>query len=355
MLDNKDTGLLKHIQTAVQPLTVDEGFQLEAISYGSYYGQVTVVLVSREMDIVFNLNIKGYPIIGCVLRPHSINLSFIAEYLFSALGFDISFKRCNYLKGLDLTMFNGTPHKHQKIIDYLVEKSGCIIGLNRLCTEIQGLMSNIRQIFHPDAVDETARIYVEETKKRKYPGRLFHELDNCQSESDHVIRRGISGTGGYYLKIEDILEAIDPLFGVFIFGSEITYSLGFGKIDVFCNTFRNGKGDLLYHSEENGTVGAYFILYPHDLIREDIKKKKEPIIFSGKNIFQLLGIDYFYNPKGLLEDINELSRLIYHNISRIQEAFSDGNVERTYGILVSMEGNKEEEIKKIISRYKSVI
>lgn len=355
MLDNKAIGLLKHIQTAVQPLTADGEFQLEAISYGSYYGQVTVVLVSREMDIVFNLNLKGYPIVGCVLRPRSINLSFIAEYLFPALGIDISFKRCNYIKDLDLTMFNGTPHKHQKIIDYLVEKSGCTIGLNELCTEIQGLMPNIRRVFHQGAVDETVRMYVEETKKRKYPGRLFHELDNCQNESDRVIRRGIGETKGYYLKIEDILEAIDPLFGVFIFGSEITYSLGSDKIDVFCNAFRNGKGDLLYHSEENGTVGAYFVLYPHDLIREDIKKKKEPIIFSGKNIFQLLGIDYFYNPKGLLEDLNELSRLIYHNLSRIQEAFSDGNVERTYDVLVSMEGKKEEEIKNIVSCYKSVI
>lgn len=355
MLDNKDIGLLKHIQTAVQPLTTDEGFQLEAISYGSYYGQVTVVLASKEMDIVFNLNLKGYPMVGCVLRPHSINLSFIAEFLFSALGIDISFKRCNYIKGLDLTMFNGTLHKHQKIIDYLVEKSGCIIGLNRLCTEIQGLMPNIRWIFHPDAVDETVRLYMEEAKKQKYPGRLFHELDYCQNESDQVLRRGISETEGHYLKLEDILEAIDPLFGVFVFGSEITYSLGSSKIDVFFNSFRKGKGDLLYHSEENGTVGAYFVLYPHDFIRENLRKKKEPIVFSDRNIFQLLGIDYFYNPKGLLEDLNELSRLIYHNISRIQEAFSDGNVERTYGILVSMEGNKEEEIKKIVSRYKSVI
>lgn len=313
------------------------------------------MLASKEMEIVFNLNLKGYPMVGCVLRPHSINLSFIAEYLFSALGIDISFKRCNYIKNLDLTMFNGTPHRHQKIIDYLVENSGCTIGLNRLCTEIQGLMPNIRQIFQPDAVDETVRLYVEEAKKRKYPGRLFHELDYCQNESNQVLRRGISETEGHYLKLEDILEATDPLFEIFVFGSEITYSLDSGKIDVFFNSFRNGKGDLLYHSEGNGTVGAYFVLYPHDLIRENSRKEKEPIVFSDRNLFQLLEIDYFYNHQGLLEDLNKLSQIIYHNISRIQEAFSNGNVERTYDVLVSMEGNKEEEIKKIVSRYKSII
>jgi len=235
-----------------------------------------------------------------------------------------------------------------------MEKTAYISELNRTGIEIKKELPNIHRAFDPDVVEETIRLYVNEARKQSPKRDWFPaEIEETYRDGvDEPPKKETLEEERDYLRIEDIVGAIDPLKGLFISSSIITYYVRAGKMDVFFHRFQGNGWFLLYYCEDDGSVDIYFTLSPHfNFTREEIRAKKEHIIFSGRNVFELLGIEYPQVSHGYLEDVREISRVIYDNISTIDEAFSPENVEKIYDTLMAMGGNNEEVIKKVANHY----
>jgi len=157
-------------------------------------------------------------------------------------------------------------------------------------------------------------------------------------------------------KIEDILDAVNPLHCI-VNDTFITCYAVRDTVDVFFKEIRGlHAGGLLFRKTEDEKLNFYFVLVPSPLYpflreREDLMKRKNVIVFSGQNVFQLLNIDYSYCPKGFLEDLNILSGEIHDNLSVILNAFSDENIEETYNALIATEGNNEVAVRDAVRHY----
>jgi len=176
-----------------------------------------------------------------------------------------------------------------------MEKTAYISELNRTGIEIKKELPNIHRAFDPDVVEETIRLYVNEARKQSPKRDWFPaEIEETYRDGvDEPPKKETLEEERDYLRIEDIVGAIDPLKGLFISSSIITYYVRAGKMDVFFHRFQGNGWFLLYYCEDDGSVDIYFTLSPHfNFTREEIRAKKEHIIFSGRNVFELLGIEY---------------------------------------------------------------
>jgi hypothetical protein len=157
-------------------------------------------------------------------------------------------------------------------------------------------------------------------------------------------------------KIEEILEAIRPLDDLFK-DAFVTCDIRNNQIEVLRNPKNDERFALLFHSEDSEKIQIYFLISPFSLFllsnfqNTEYKKMHESqqrIVLSGKNVFYLLKIEYTYHPKGTLSDIHDLSMMIKENSSKIFDAFSDRNIEKTYNKLKTSKGNKEAEITNLM-------
>jgi len=150
-------------------------------------------------------------------------------------------------------------------------------------------------------------------------------------------------------KIEEILIAIEPLNHLF-FHDIITYYVKDGRFDVFRAPVNSEIWRILFHLERKG-ISAYFILYPHyQFIKDRIElaQRNEAVIFSIQNVFRYLDIQYSAFSNGDLDDLHELSIMIRDNFPKLNDAFSEKNIEKTYTELISTTGNNEDEINDLL-------
>ena|GEM_PF-6801227 len=157
--------------------------------------------------------------------------------------------------------------------------------------------------------------------------------------------------------IEDILISFRPLNNE-IGRDSISCHLLNDSIDISRYPKECGNWKLFFHSTKENTINVFFILYPYLKFiknREDLIPKNEVAVLSGKNVFRMLGIEYSHNPDGLLDDLHDLSKFLKNNWDRILLEFSDKNIKKTYNIVVSMEGNEEREINRVIKTLHNLV
>jgi hypothetical protein len=103
-------------------------------------------------------------------------------------------------------------------------------------------------------------------------------------------------------------------------------------------------------------------MYPNDdqytfiKDRENLIDTESMIIFPGKNVFHLLGIDLRgiedpFKPEQYFDVLGNLLWLIQDNLPRLSDAFSSNNIGNTYNALIAMEGNNNESVQKIIKPH----
>jgi len=159
--------------------------------------------------------------------------------------------------------------------------------------------------------------------------------------------------------IKDIIVALRPLKTKKIIRYDaISCHILSDSIDIKRYPWDLIKANLLFHSKNDNTFEVYFIFYPYLKFiknREDLIAKNDVVVLSGKNVFRMLGIEYSHNPNGLLEDLHDLSIFLKNNWDRILQEFSDKNIKKTYNIVVSMEGNDEEEINRVMKTLHNLV
>ena len=143
---------------------------------------------------------------------------------------------------------------------------------------------------------------------------------------------------------EDILVATEPLDDV-AHDLFITYDAKTDTTDIFFKSLFEkpggiNHGKLMFHTDENSILTMYFVLVPSPLTTfipdgEAMSAANDVIVFSGKDVFQYLGIDYPSPSGGFMEDLNGFAQAIHRNSSKILDAFSDINIKKTYKALKS--------------------
>jgi len=171
-------------------------------------------------------------------------------------------------------------------------------------------------------------------------------------------------------KFEEYLTAIDPLvltkFGIaensYLLRPFISYDLNEDIVKANFSPFGEGNISALICSEMSKSHTLYFVLYPRISYKfinnlQELQKKNERIIFSGRNIFNYLHLGDLYekNSTGSLSDLHILCIKMKENWLKIDNAFSDENVEKTYTALSLMKGNNEEEINRVLKTVHNLV
>lgn len=160
-------------------------------------------------------------------------------------------------------------------------------------------------------------------------------------------------------KIEDILEAMSPLEGLF-YRDTISCHFIPESVDISRYPINSEGWKILFHSENTSVNmwSVYFVLLPYlDFIKErkDFRNKDELVIFSCENVFKLINADFPNYSTGSIENLSELSKLIKKNFPQISEAFSGENIKKTYYSLINRDGNNEKEVNKILKTIKDMV
>jgi len=157
-------------------------------------------------------------------------------------------------------------------------------------------------------------------------------------------------------KLEDILDIIRRYLHIPMMRFTIWYHVPQDTIDIL---FHHG---FVIHQEHNTIMKPFFVMRPtndqYTFIqdRENLIDNESMIIFPGKNVFHLLGVDLRgiedpFEPEQYLEILGDLLWLTNDNLPKLSDLFSEKNIENTYNSLIKMKGNNDEAVQKIIRRY----
>lgn len=152
-------------------------------------------------------------------------------------------------------------------------------------------------------------------------------------------------------KFENILQALELLrecrFDV------ITYDVQTDRINILrypnVNKGWTGKFNILFNSDKNNRLKNFFGITGSSTTHPDKKNKigdRGMMVFSGENLFHYLHLPYPDLQGDPIQDLSTLSRVIQANFSRINDAFSDENIQITYTELSKTEQGNLDEIKQ---------
>ena len=173
MTPSEVPGLLENLQKAVTSLTTEKEFQLVSVLWGTYNGEVALTLHSEAVDITFQTNLRTSNTIYWFFTDNSSGKKFYAKYLFPALNIDITTGTWEYVKNLEYGFLKDRSEKYQVEIEYLLEKTGYLKEIQRLCAEIKKNLLRIKKIFDDGNIDETIRLYSIEFRKHDKEREIF--------------------------------------------------------------------------------------------------------------------------------------------------------------------------------------
>jgi hypothetical protein len=321
-------GQIRH---SIRPLTNELGFHLEIVRYGEYREQVELILVSGCLSITFDGFSNENPRVRCTFTVHPHGKTFHGMYLFPALGLEIP-----YPPPLDLLT--------------VPPPSDFFADLNKLCRKIRLNFDAISSAFEKNIIKNTIRLYSAEFRKWDKERVIFPPTPSltCTPETDKEKTR-----------IDD--RCIDRILAVSkILGRDcqrLTISCDFMKNRIEVSFYSNislSYAKYLIH-KENNEIGLYFVLDPRDFVKNTEAIKNPPVVFSYRNVFRFLGIDFSYHPKGTYEDIREVFQVLHDNSEKIFPAFSRERLVGTYNALKDTPGNNEEEIRSVLKKLVELV
>jgi hypothetical protein len=165
MIYSNEPGLLERIDVAVRPLTDNGEFRLERVEYISYYGDVGVVLSSQNFDINFHILLKAPERITCFFIVKHVEKFFGAQTLFSAFNIDIPMRVEKTGGNIEYEWLRLRYRHYQKINEVLLQNSRFIDEIQRLSKEIKRIMPRLEDLFSPEKIEETYRLYLEKARE----------------------------------------------------------------------------------------------------------------------------------------------------------------------------------------------
>jgi hypothetical protein len=156
-VDLKRPGLLEQVQEAVRPLTDTGDFSLKTISYcDCYQDGGSVILSSDDFDIRFVYNLRLSGPIGCSFEVPDVKNIFWNEF-FPTMNIPITIQKSRLRTNVsDDRRQAEQPDRH--IIELLLDETGFISELHRLCGEILKNLPRIREVLNEENIDETYRL-----------------------------------------------------------------------------------------------------------------------------------------------------------------------------------------------------
>lgn len=337
--------MLEKIRMAIRPFTDDKMFILKKVVYGTYNSEYVIELESKEISLFFKgLNVTRYPGIRCSFYIPSIKKFFNDEYLFAAMGIDIPLSRTQNKFHLEF-MENNFSRDYAQVSE--LEVLDFYEDLDRLIKDLQKNWKKIQFIFSPDAINETIQKYSVEYHKRLPTKRVFwdiYPIEEYYGKKDRLLQRDMPN----FPEVLFTIRSLNTLFQ----RDTITFDIEHDLIDITCYSIDIPSWKIVFHEEETGSTGVYFVLYPegaYPKIRTDLQKSGIRIIFSSGNLFKLLGIRPIKMSKGFLEDIMEYAQIIKENFSIISTALSLEKIDETYDLLKDTPGNNNIEINRLLN------
>lgn len=150
--------------------------------------------------------------------------------------------------------------------------------------------------------------------------------------------------------IEAIISTMQPLNSK-VRRNTISCHMRSNYIDISRYPKNGGGWKLFFHSADEYTFKVYLILYPNlNFIkdRDELIKRNDVVVFSERNFFNIVGIEYNHNSGNRLEDLKDLSIIINKNWEKIIQALSATNIENTYNALYMTTENNENEINQVL-------
>jgi len=159
MVVRKENPLIPKILQAVQPLTENSVFLVDTIEFGTRYNQVHVRLISPEMKLIIDQQIRHFLGISIYLHIRSIQRTFKLKYLIPAIHLNIQLKPDSSIQGLKYPFGPDDEDKDIHEIDFDIQCSGFLPEVNRLCMEIKNELPEISWYFNEANRDKTITLY----------------------------------------------------------------------------------------------------------------------------------------------------------------------------------------------------
>lgn len=191
-------GLAEKVDAAVRPLTEKGDFYLTNISHEDYYGDVDVVLTSKEFNIIFHILLKAPQVFTCSFKVNSFNKYFSAEFLFPAFLIDIPLRNEQPGTASNFRRIKDIFKDRKKINSDLLERSKFIPEIQRLSSEIINILPLLDELFLSSNIDKTWDLYLAEARKRnlkQYSSNFTHGM-SASTYAETIVRnpqRGLSG------------------------------------------------------------------------------------------------------------------------------------------------------------------
>lgn len=335
------SGIVEQFRSAVSPLTDTERFRFETVNFDLYTGQLEFRLLSEQMVIIFYLGFahksatQGYCYRSFTFYLPSARVFFSAEHLYPALKKIIPL-RPKGASGCIWREESSGIFRARNLIDLLLEDNTLFSDISEACYLIVQDLEYFRLQFSPDKVDETLRLYTDETKKnRTYDGSLNSTDPSIRYDQSRCLQRTkMSG------KLESILLAMEPLQECF--RDHVSYTIATDRISILrhpdINKGWNGGFDLVFHTDDDSILRAYFtVTRPYAGL--PIEKKsvsalfdydKNLMVFPGETVFKILHLDYPSSHSDQLQELSNLSLSLQKSFPAINDAFSKEHIRDTY-------------------------
>jgi len=370
MTELREPQIFRPIQEAIRPLLADGDFRLETIKYFYYDSVFHIRLSSQIIDISFIFAHwgGGRGTVNCAFVERENQLYLGAGSLFSVFNIAIQ-----------------VTDDHIIFAEDLPENTDSLQELSRISTEIKKHLPEILDLFRPERIEETVRLSLAESKK--YHEIKAQEWREREATKFPNFRESLPPLFGF---LYPLLRKLEPRYPKHVEGYfwkqnlstfeeviaiirknfhprdiDITYHGDRDTFDIDTGFTDGNRGlGFIINQELDNTVEVYFRIgpeakFPFIKDRINMVKQQKMIFFPGKNVFQLLGVPHSSTPKGYLADLQELCRLVRDNFPALsdvfsvekKQGFSETNIERTYNVLMAMEGNNDEEIQALFRHY----
>lgn len=160
-------GIIERVEEAVQPLITEGDFQLDTIKYNYREKDVTIILCSPDVDITFHFILTTpREEIFCSFKVKNANKGFIARSLFPACSINIPMDIDDYHFQKRVPNLYMTDMNYQDIHTEYLDKTIYLQRIFQLSTEIKKNLPEILNLFKPEKIDETFRLWVAEEKRQ---------------------------------------------------------------------------------------------------------------------------------------------------------------------------------------------
>lgn len=160
-------GIMEKVEEAVRPLTEHGDFYLTNITHDGYYGDLKVLLTSKEFNITFHTLLKAPKVFSCSFIVNSVNKHFSAEFLFPACHIDIPLRKERPLTDIDYSVLRDRYNNREKENEILLERSRFIPEISRLSNQIKKILPLLDDLFMSPNIDKTWDLYIAESRKKQ--------------------------------------------------------------------------------------------------------------------------------------------------------------------------------------------